>query len=296
VSGEAGTCPSPRSARFRCLICHAFEGTPAHLGCKDYYLGTPGRVDYYRCRACGVLQQFPIPEDVSGFYENYPIHERKSPLYAALRRLVMSSVYYDLARHRPGTVLLDYGCGDGGYLEGHRGRGFTLLGYERGSVQAARLAEHLGLPVYADVEALLREHAGGVDVLTMHFTLEHLTDIDAAFREVRALLRPGGVFYYVVPHAPSLEARLFGRKWHNLDPPRHISFPDSGSARRLADRHGFTVRSEHPVAFPNGFAASLPVVLTGRFRLPLFAALLPLGIAFSRLVPTGSRAYHLVRA
>jgi SAM-dependent methyltransferase len=207
----------------------------------------------------------------------------------------MSSVYYDPARHPRGSVLLDYGCGDGGYLERHREGGLFLLGYEQSPAQASRVAGHLGLPVYADMEALLREHQGAVDVLTMHFTLEHLTDLDAAFREVHALLRPGGVFYYVVPDPSSFEARLFAKKWHGLDPPRHISFPHSGAARRLAARHGFTVSAEHPVAFPNGFAASLPAVLTGRFRLPLFALFLPLGILFSRLVPTGSRAYHLVR-
>jgi SAM-dependent methyltransferase len=281
---------------FRCLVCRGGEPTPVYLGCEDYYLGTPGRVDYYRCRACGLLQQFPVPADVSPFYERYPIHARKPGLYAALRRLVMAPVYYELARHPRGSVLLDYGCGDGGYLERYRGKGFALIGYENDPAQAARVAAHLGLPVHADGEALRREHEGAVDVVTMHFTLEHLTDLDAAFREVRALLRPGGLFYYVVPDPSSFEARLFARRWHGLDPPRHISFPDSAAARRLAERHGFTVSAEHPVAFPNGFAASVPVVLTGRFRLPLFALFLPLGIAFSRLVPTGSRAYHLVRA
>ncbi len=286
----------PLSAPFRCLVCHGGEGAAVLLRCGDYYLGTPCQVDYYRCRACGLLQQFPIPVDVSAFYEHYPIHARKSAMYATLRRLVMAPVYYDLARHPRGSVLLDYGCGDGGYLERYRGKGFTLLGYESSPAHAARLSDNLGLRVYADMETLLREREGAVDVLTMHFTLEHLTDLDGAFREVHALLRPGGLFYYVVPHAASLEARLFGRKWHNLDPPRHISFPDSGAARRLADRHGFTVSAEHSVAFPNGFAATMPVLLTGRFSLPLFALFLPLGIAFSRLVPTGSRAYHLMRA
>jgi SAM-dependent methyltransferase len=281
---------------FRCLVCHGDQATAVYLGCGDCYVGTPWRVDYYRCRACGLLQQFPVPADVSPFYERYPVHARKSALYAALRRLVMSSVYYDLARHPRGAVLLDYGCGDGGYLERYRGQSYTLLGYEKSPAQAAQVADRLGLPVYADREALRREREGAVDVLTMHFTLEHLTDLDTAFGDVHALLRPGGVFYYVVPDASSLEARLFARKWHNLDPPRHISFPDGDAARRLADRHGFTVSAERPVAFPNGFAASLPVVLTGRFRLPLYALFLPLGIAFSRLVPTGSRAYQLVRA
>ena len=154
----------------------------------------------------------------------------------------MGPVYYDArSRHAPGTVLLDYGCGDGGYLESQKGAGLELVGYENDAAQAGRLADELGLPVLASREELRRAYGGRVGVLTMHFVLEHLSDLDAAFDDAATLLQRGGTFYYVVPHAASLEARLFGRKWHNLDPPRHISFPDDETARRLADRHGFTI-------------------------------------------------------
>ena len=47
--------------------------------------------------------------------------------------------------------------------------------------------------------------------------------------------------------------------------------------------------------FPNGIARSVPVVLTGRVRFPLFLAALPLGILLSRLFPGGNKAYRLVR-
>ncbi len=284
------------SHEFRCLVCAAPEALPVFIGCKDYYLGKPQTADYHRCSTCGVLQQFPLPADIGALYEAYPIHSQKSPIYELLRRLVMGRVYYDargLAAR--GGVLLDYGCGDGAYLERWRGAGLALVGYENDANHARRLTERLGLPVLSDREELLRDYAGRVQVLTMHFVLEHVTDLDATFADAATLLEPGGTFYYVVPNATSFEARLFGRKWHNLDPPRHISFPARDAARRLASRHGFEVAEERPVAFPNGFAASLAVLLLGRFRFPLFALCLPLGVVFSRLIPSGCRAYRLVR-
>jgi len=281
---------------FRCLVCHA--GGEAHLvhgACRDYYLGTPFLVDYVRCHACGLLQQLPLPEDVAPFYGAYPVHAAKSQLYATLRWLVMAPIYYDARHHPAGIALLDYGCGDGGYLEAVGGRGFRLLGYEPDAGQAARLSERLGIPVHADLKSLLASDAGMLDVVTLHMVLEHLTDPDAALANARHLLKPGGTLYVVVPHVDSFEARLFGRKWHNLDPPRHISFPLLEHVRRLADRHGYVLARHEPVPFPNGFAASLPVVLSGRFRFPLFALLFPLGVVYSRLVPTGSHAYWLTR-
>ena len=282
-------------APFRCLICRGGESDLVHERCPDYYLGTGFTVDYARCRACGLLQQFPLPGDVSAFYHAYPVHTRKSRLYNALRWLVMSPIYYDARSQPAGTALLDYGCGDGGYLEALAGRGFRLHGYEPDAAQAARVAERLDLPVDADLKALLASHAGTFDVVTLHMVLEHLTDPDGALAAARHLLKPGGTLYVVVPHVDSVEARLFGRRWHNLDPPRHICLPVLAHMRRLADRHGYILVRHAPVPFPNGFAASIPVVLSGRFRFPLFALALPLGVVWSRLVPTGSHAYWLAR-
>ena len=283
------------SASFECLICHGDDSELVYQDCPDYYLGTPFKADYVRCRACGLLQQSPIPPDVSAFYHAYPVHAPKSRLYAALRWLVMSSIYYDARRHPAGTAILDYGCGDGGYMETLGGRGLRLHGYEKDPAQAARVAERLGLPVHADIEALVASMSETFDVVTFHKVLEHLTDPDEALAAARHLLKPGGLLYLVVPHADSIEARLFGRKWHSLDPPRHISLPAVAHVRRLADRHGYALSRHAPIPFPNGFAASVPVVLSGRFRFALFALAFPLGVVWSRLVPTGSHAYWLSR-
>jgi len=283
------------SGGFRCLVCSAAEAQPVWLGCPDYFLGKPFLTDYHRCRSCRLLQQHPLPRDVSAFYEDYPVHAPKSPLYDAVRWLVMKHLYFDGRALPAGTRLVDYGCGDGSYLETQRDRGFALAGYEADASQARRLTERLGVPVHSDLARLFAEGEGATDVVTMHFVVEHLTDLDAGFEAARRLLKPAGLFYFVVPHEDSLEARLFGRKWHNLDAPRHVSFPAPAHVADLAARHGFRLERHAPAAFPNGFAASLPVVLSGRFRFPLFALALPLGLLFSRLCPTGVRAYWLRR-
>ena len=99
----------------------------------------------------------------------------------------------------------------------------------------------------------------------MHFVLEHVTDLHATFADVEALLKPGGRSHFAVPNTASWEARLFRKKWHGLDPPRHISFPDRAVVESLAREHGMTVAGQRPVPFSNGIAGSLPVVLAGRF-------------------------------
>ena len=263
--------------------------------CPDYYLGRPFVVDYAACEDCGLIQQTPLPQDVLPFYEEYPIHEARFGLLDRVGRLLMHQVYHDTSADPAGSSILDYGCGNGAYLESLKGKGFELSGFELDAVHAESLSVRLGVPVYGDVGSLIRARCGRVDVLTMHFVLEHVTDLDATFAHVSRLLRPGGICHIAVPNPSSWEGRLFGKKWHGLDPPRHISFPPPPVVHSLARRHGMKLTKTRAVAFPNGVAGSIPVVILGRFSYPLFLACLPLGLVVSRLAPSGCAAFWLVR-
>lgn len=283
---------------FSCIQCTSSDAVPVWSDCKDYYLQKPMRVSYARCLRCGLTQQAPIPTNLGVLYDAYPIHKKKSWLYQLMRSWVMGFCYFDTrayisVRKKPALVL-DFGCGDGWFLDENKERNLNLIGFEPDPAHAAQLSQLLKLHVYADERELLRDHEGLVDVITMHFVLEHLTDINHAFDTVHRLLKPDGIFYFVIPNIGSWEARLFGKKWHNLDAPRHISFPQAPSIQQLSERWGFDVVKSQSVPFPNGVAASLAVVLTGRFRFPVYLLFLPVGLLLSRLFPSGNTA-HLLR-
>jgi SAM-dependent methyltransferase len=277
--------------KFRCLCCEAPAATPVYPACRDLYLGTPFLTDYYRCDACGLVQQSPVPGDTAPFYANYPVHRRKSGASAAAGRVLMSRVYYRPAAKA--RVLLDYGCGDGAYLERVRRPGVRVIGFETDAAHAAGVAARVGVPVFSDASQLLARHASGVDVVTMHSVLEHVTDLHGTFDLAARLLRPGGVLYVVVPQADSNEARLFGRRWHGLDPPRHVSFPGPPVMARLAAAHGFQIRRQEAVPFPTALAGSVANVLAGRFSFAVMAAALPFTLPFTLVDPGAVRAFTL---
>ena len=285
------------TSAFCCIQCASSAAVPVWSDCRDYYLQKPLRVDYARCVSCGLIQQAPIPTDLAVLYDAYPIHQKKSWMYRYMRSWVMGSCYFDTRRYIKGlkkpAVLLDFGCGDGWFLDENQGGHLNLMGFEPDPGHAARLTRELRLPVYAEERELLQDHAGLVDVVTMHFVMEHLTDINHAFETVYRLLKPDGIFYFVIPNIGSWEARLFGKKWHNLDAPRHISFPQAPSIKQLSERWGFDVVKSQSACFPNGVAASLSVVLTGRFRFPIYLLFLPVGLLLARLFPSGNTAYCL---
>lgn len=265
-------------------------------GCEDYYLRKPFKVDYLRCRQCGLVQQSPVPEDVSAFYEAYPVHQHKSAWHEWMRKAVMVPSYFDIRSLKTGDVLLDYGCGDGWFLKSSKGKPIALVGFEKSTALAEALSDKLGLPVYSDPERLILDFEGRVDVITMHFVMEHLTDLAQAFLHVERLLKPGGIFFFTVPNLESWEAKLFRKKWHGLDPPRHISFPHKAVVERLAKGHRLEFVEMKAVPFPNGFAGSVPTAVMGHFNFALYLLALPLGVIVSRLWPAGFVGYSLKRS
>src|ERR1700687_5560276 len=94
-------------------------------------------------------------------------------------------------------AVIDVGCGNGAYLRRLLGRLPRLFGIDlsRGMVvEIANAADAPARPALAvaDVQALpLRERCADV-VLAMHM-LYHVPDIALAVRELRRVLRPGGV-------------------------------------------------------------------------------------------------------
>ena len=91
-----------------------------------------------------------------------------------------------------------------------------------------------------------------LDVVLTSETLEHVPDLDAAFREIRRVLRPGGLHLFTVPLLPGV-ARTFARR-------------EIGPDGLAVDRHP-------PISHPGGdwgypvfteFGADLPEILARR--------------------------------
>src|SRR5260221_9962796 len=132
------------TSEFACIQCKSSTASPIFLDCKDYYLQKSYRASYFRCGSCGLIQQTPLPTDVASFYSDYPIHQKKSFLHRLMRQWVMGACYFHtlnfMAERNGPTLLLDFGCGDGWFLDASRNPNLTLVGFEADNAHAAHLA------------------------------------------------------------------------------------------------------------------------------------------------------------
>ncbi len=72
------------------------------------------------------------------------------------------------------------------------------------------------------------------DVITCFDVFEHLYEPRRVMARVAQWLKPGGIFYVLVPNVESAEARVFGSYWHGLELPRHLFHYSPESLKFLA--------------------------------------------------------------
>jgi 2-polyprenyl-3-methyl-5-hydroxy-6-metoxy-1,4-benzoquinol methylase len=194
----------------------------------------------YRCAACGCVFQHPLPDDsiLAGYYpqgywwsEDPQAGGTVSRLFHRLERIYREFVVTDHVRFLDfccrknvagERLLLDIGCGGGTFLHVARSRGFVPHGMDA-SARAVEIAgRQYGYPVRQGEIGSRVWDDYRFDFITMFHVLEHLRDPRQGLLFAGKLLKPTGTLIVQVPNISSIQARLFGIRWHGLDVPRHV--------------------------------------------------------------------------
>ena len=244
---------------------------------RDRRFSIEGSYNVFRCAACDLLflNPQPSPEQLARHYPaNYYAfqgkraedrhHERLhanlyGPQSSAFRRLVLSP-YRPLLRSLPGARggrLLDVGCGSGHFLASAR----KILGVDAYGVEPytydAAFAEGNGLSIFSGTLEEAQFPDNFFDAITMNHVFEHLRHPRSTLRELQRIIKPGGEVIIGVPQSRSLLFWVFGRRWWQLDIPRHLFVPCARNLKALAEEAGFAVRRVRYNSTPESILASL---------------------------------------
>jgi SAM-dependent methyltransferase/glycosyltransferase involved in cell wall biosynthesis len=194
------------------------------------------QIGMVRCSACGLAYTGRAPDDheLAAWYAEYPIEDRLPP--ATVARL--DEVIRSLAPYRRLGTLLDVGAGSGHLLAAAARAGWAPHAVEPGPRQRERLTAqgftlHPPLPEASDIADC------SFDVVVMQEVIEHMREPGAVLREVRRVLRPGGLLYITCPNFGSLSSRVLGPRWRVVEYPEHLNYFTPSALRRLTGRFGF---------------------------------------------------------
>jgi SAM-dependent methyltransferase len=254
---EARACPACASPRIGVLDAFPIPKTPGGRrlalisGCRDCGvlfvnpLPTPGQLERYYSEdgtwASRQAERVKAPVTASG-------PRRPDRLMSALER------YVPQIATSPGRVL-DYGCGDGKFLNRLKARGWKTFGIEPSGDAAFRKHQRL--------EAVPQDRT--FDLAVLNHVLEHLLDPLDTLRQLAGSLRDGGLLFVSTPRLDTLPEHRDLK--YCLSGHRHVMSFSETCLRGLLARAGFNsiVRVDAP---------ELDEAFTGgkRLRLRLLAA------------------------
>ena len=162
--------------------------------------------------------------------------------------------------------VLDVGCGAGGNLKTLQDQGWEPHGIEISEVAAAHARELVTGNIHTGTLESAPFPPQSFDLILMSHSLEHLPSPVDALRRVHRLLKDDGLLVVSVPNVNSLEYKLFGRWWFQLDPPRHFYHFDKCSLSGLFKQAGFQLHHVRTGVSDIFFMASLDRLWKHRFR------------------------------
>lgn len=121
--------------------------------------------------------------------------DKKKWAEAIISRVMRIALLPDNAR------ILDIGAASGGFLAACRNLGFQGEGiepWEEARLNAKKLSEYLNIPIHivdGTAESIpFDDHT--FDMVHASSVVEHVMDVEKAFREINRVLKPGGVFWF----------------------------------------------------------------------------------------------------
>jgi SAM-dependent methyltransferase len=154
-------------------------------------------------------------------------------------------------KHGAPSAALDLGCGDGSNLTWLNGHFPRLYGSDYNILRLMRAAK-LGFDVRLFMADILNypTEDDAFDVIFFNHVLEHIRDDAAALREVRRILKPGGLLILGVPN----EGAAFWQFAYRLQPKvratsDHVQFYTGDALARKCEAVGLSVKTIHPIGW-----------------------------------------------
>jgi len=236
-----------------CPVCEVRSGTV--LGQLTYALfddlEIPGTKTLLRCGGCGMMY-----DDVAFSEEQLNEYYRRNEHYAVSNIGGTGSLSDDnCARYdrildslRPlsDELILDFGCGQGGFISRCLHRGFRAVGIEP-TARSRAAAREAGLTVYESWNALITQNPlSKMHIVVLSHVLEHLMHPRALLQELSEYAHDAMVYVEV----PDADSYLLPKEvlWQEMYF-EHLSHFRKQNIADLAGRCGITIITEEKISF-----------------------------------------------
>ena len=196
----------------------------------------------------GLLQTNPTPtkEDINKYYksERYISHNsRKRGVFFFFYRLLRSVNFYTkyrfLSRTNDNRNVLDFGSGEGYFLNMLKKRGLNACGVDP---SVTSLLPNVYKSIFAE-----QLNSQKFSHITAWHSIEHVHELEKTISRMYDLLDEKGTIIVATPNYLSFDARYYKSFWAAYDVPRHLWHFDKKSLKEVFENKGFKLIKSSPM-------------------------------------------------
>ena len=241
------------------------NGAVIATGVDFEYLSCCNTFAFKELRQQGIwyLDPQPTPQSFETIYPEtynpYHFNKRRGFVRYARDAVQKKKVKEFLKLVRPGSPLLDCGCGSGALL--------TLLAESKGSTEglygndiSTESLEFLKIQGFGVLPGLMDEFSTNVSFggAVLNQVIEHVRNPRQVLQNIKKHLEPNGVIFIETPSWEGVDAKIFkNRYWGGFHFPRHFVIYSRESLENLLISEGFEIASSTYIASPTFWIQSL---------------------------------------
>ncbi len=241
----------------QCPVCQS-ELKP-HLSVHDLF-GEQEQFEVLHCKNCNTLETSPQPnqKEIIKYYKSnsYVSHgDTKGSLfdkvYKAIQGINQSYKLQLIKKYSLGNTILDYGAGNGAFLNYMKSKEFHCSAVEPDD--KARALIDSNIPSFANIDQVKQSF----DIITCFHVLEHVHDITDLLNQFKAMLTRNGIIVLALPNHQSYDAQHYQEYWAGYDVPRHLHHFSQKSISTLTQKVGLNLVGTHPLKFDSYYVSLL---------------------------------------
>ncbi|MBW8034346.1 MAG: class I SAM-dependent methyltransferase [Planctomycetes bacterium] len=248
----------------KCRICSNSNSNEVYIA-HEMMFDSRDPFEYFECSNCGCLQINDFPDNLSKYYPSgyvsfvkpkLPIFffavsfiRRQRLAYTLSEKSVSGFLFFLLfgptslpewtkkTKLKPGSNILDVGCGVGRLLLKLRRKGFSNL-HGIDPFIKNDIFYKCGVEILKkDMEGIDGEY----DFIILHHSFEHMPNPLPVLQKLYSVLKPDSFVVIRIPTVSSFAWEKYKTNWFQLDAPRHFFLHSKKSMEILANKSGFRI-------------------------------------------------------